>query len=109
MDPPLGLTMVNFFLADLETRLLQQTLNCFPKLYYKYVENIFAVFDTECACVEFLNLLNSQNKNMKFTKENSFATFLDFQLKVKDGNFDSWIRRNSTNIGVILTSRQPVQ
>ena len=78
MGPPLGLTMVNFFLADHETGLLQQTLNCFPKLYHKYVENIFAGFDTKCACVEFFNLLNSQHKNMKFTKENSFAIFLDF-------------------------------
>ena len=80
MGPPLGLTIINFFLADLETRLLQQTLNCFPKLYHEYVENIFAVFDTECACVEFLNLLNPQRKNMKFTKEKSFTTFLDIEL-----------------------------
>ena len=54
MSSPLGDTMAKFFLADLQTRLLQQTLNCSPKSYCRYVDCIFAVFDKDCSCAEFL-------------------------------------------------------
>ena len=69
MDLPLGSTMTNVFLADLETRLLQQTLNCSHKLCNRYIDDILAVFDEECACIVFLNLLNSQHRNVKLTME----------------------------------------
>ena len=54
MSSPLGDTMAKFFLADLQTRLLQQTLNCSPESYCRYVDCIFAVFDKDCSCAEFL-------------------------------------------------------
>ena len=52
MGSPLGPTTATFFLADLETHLLQQTLYCSPKLYYRYAVEIFTVFDKECTCAQ---------------------------------------------------------
>ena len=53
---------------------------------------------------EFLNLLNSQHKNIKFTTKKSCGTlpFLDIELKIKDDNFDSWIWKKSTNTGAFV-------
>ena len=47
MGSPLGPTIVNFFLAETETRLLQQQLNSTPKVYFRYVDDIFAIFNNE--------------------------------------------------------------
>ena len=74
LDLSLGLTMANFFLTDLETQLLQSILNCFPKIYHKYIDDIFNAHHTECSCVEFLDLLNSQHRSTKFTVEKTFDT-----------------------------------
>ena len=42
MGSPLGPTIANFFLAETETRLLQQQLNSAPKVYFRYVDDIVA-------------------------------------------------------------------
>ena len=62
MGLPLGPTITNFFLAETETRLLQQQLNSAPKVYFRYVDDIFAIFNNEADSMEFLNKLNSQHK-----------------------------------------------
>ena len=45
MGSSLGPTIANFFLAETETRLLQQQLNSAPKVYFRYVDDIFAIFN----------------------------------------------------------------
>ena len=67
MGSPLGPTIVNFFLAEAETRLLQQQLNSAPKVYFRYVDDIFAIFNKKADSMEFLDRLNSQNKKLQFT------------------------------------------
>ena len=71
MGSPLFPTIANFFLAETETRLLQQQLNSSPKAYFRYVDDIFAIFNNETDSMEFLNRLNSQHKNLQFTMEKS--------------------------------------
>ena len=84
MGSPLGPTIANFFLAETETLLLQQQLNSAPKVYFRYVDDIFAIFNNEADSMEFLNRLNSQHKNLQFTIEKSTNTlpFLDMELKI---------------------------
>ena len=104
MGSPLGPTIANFFLAEMETRLLQQQLNSAPKVYFRYVDDIFAIFNNEADSMEFLNRLNSQHKNLQFTMEKSTNTlpFLDMELKIHNNNLQSWIWRKPTHTGVFL-------
>ena len=104
MGSPLGLTIANYFLAETETHLLQQQLNSGPKVYFRYVDDIFAIFNNEPDSMEFLDKLNSQHKNLQFTMEvsNNTLPFLDMELKIHNNNLQSWIWRKPTHTGVFL-------
>ena len=72
MGSLLGPTIANFFLANLENRILKNKNQHSPKLKkLRYVDDVFAVFKNNNACLSFLNVLNSQHKNIKFTLEHS--------------------------------------
>ena len=64
MGSPLRLTLANFFLATVETKLLTQNLDCSPKFYLRYVDDIFAIFEEEKSSFKFLEVLNHQHKNL---------------------------------------------
>ena len=104
MSSPLGPIIADFFLAETKTRLLLQQLNSTPKVYFRYVDDIFAIFNNEADSMEFLNRLNSQHKNLQFTMEKSTNTlpFLDMELKIHNNNLQSWIWRKPTHTGVFL-------
>ena len=104
MGSPLGLTKANFFLAEMEIRLLQQQLNSALKVYFRYIDDIFAIFNNEADSMKFLDRLNSQHKNLQFTMEKSTNTlpFLDMELKIHNNNLQSWIWRKPTHTGVFL-------
>ena len=70
MGLSLSPTLANFFMASLETKMLQKQLNTHPQLYHRYVDDIFAIFESEKSCNLFLNLLNSQHY-IRFTMEKS--------------------------------------
>ena len=40
-------------------------------MYLRYVDDVFAVFDDDKKCDSFLNILNTQHKNLQFTVEKS--------------------------------------
>ena len=71
MGSSLGPTLANFFLANLENKLLNKTNGFYPKIYLQYVDDIFAVFDGNLSIAKFLNLLNKQHSNMQFAMEKS--------------------------------------
>ena len=77
----------------METRLLQQQLNSDPVIYFRYVDDIFAIFNNEAYNMGFLDRLNSQHKNLQFVIEKSTNTlsFLDMELKIHNNNLQSWI------------------
>ena len=43
MESPLGPTIANFFLANVENKILQNNADFYPKLYLRYVDDIFCV------------------------------------------------------------------
>ena len=104
MGSPLGPTMANFFMANVVTKLFEETSQTHPKLYLRYVDDIFAVFDDQQSCTQFLNTLNSQHPNIKFTVEKSTGTlaFLDVEIKINENGFDTWIWRKPTSAGLLL-------
>ena len=82
MGSPLALTLANFFLAHIENKLLGKQLDFHPKLYSRYVDDIFPVFDNSDHYTKFFDLLNSQHNNIKFTVEFPSDTipFLDVEI-----------------------------
>ena len=74
-------------------------MSCHPKLYVRYIDDVFAVFDDVNACSSFLNILNSQHDNIKFTIEKSTNTlqFLDVDIKISENTVDTWVWRKPTN------------
>ena len=69
MGSCLGPTLANFFVGCLEEKLFANTYNLLPNLYLRYRDDIYAVFDSDSACTQFLDILNSQHKDIKFTSE----------------------------------------
>ena len=53
MGSPLGPTLANFFLANLENKLLNETNGFYPKLYLRYVDDVFAIFDDNLSIKNF--------------------------------------------------------
>ena len=104
MGSPLGPTIANFFLSHLENNILKRNSNFHPKLYLRYVDDIFAVFQDTASCSEFLELLNSQHNNIKFTVEHASETipFLDVNIKITDSGVDTWIWRKPTHTSLLL-------
>ena len=90
MGSPLGPTLANFFMANLETKLINKLQTSKPKLYLCYVDDIFAIFDNQEAYSSFFRQLNAQQTDIEFTVEQSTTTlsFLDVEIKVTDNQ--SW-------------------
>ena len=108
MGSPLGPTIANFFLAETKTHLLQQQLNPAQKVYFRHVDDIFAIFNNEADSMKFLDRLNSQHKNLQFTMEKSTNTlpFLDMELKIHNNNLQSWIWRKPTHTGIFKSCKK---
>ena len=109
MGSPLGPTMANFCLANLEAQLLHDNCDevCAPALYLRYVDDIFCVFRDGCIHESFLAKLNSLHPNLKFTSElgPSALPFLDTKILLpttEDGGFTSTVFRKPTYTGLIL-------
>ena len=64
MGSCLGPTLANFFLGCLEEKLFANSNNLLPNLYLRYIDDIYAVFDSDSACTQFLDILNSQHKTL---------------------------------------------
>ena len=100
----LGPTLANFFMANLENKLLQKESDTNPKLYLRYVDDIFAIFEDQRSSTTFLDLLNSQHKSIRFSMEKSNGTisFLDVEIKINPNGFDTWTWRKPTQTGLFL-------
>ena len=104
MGSPLGPTLTNFFLGHLEEKIFAQNSSAAPKLYLRYIDDVYAIFDDNNSCTSFISILNSQHKDIKFTVEKATKTlsFLDVEINITDNGFESWVWRKKTNTGVIL-------
>ena len=62
MGSPLGSTIANFFLTNMENKILQNKATFHPKLYLGYGDDKFCVFNNEISSDRFLDLLKSNTK-----------------------------------------------
>ena len=106
MGSPLGPTLANWFLGKIEREnIFIDTLNDFnPNFYVRYVDDVFAVFDSREKCDQFFAYINNLHTNLKFTVEYPQDTlpFLDVEVKLHDGFIETWVYRKSTNTGVLM-------
>ena len=104
MGSPLGPSIANFFLGHLEQYKLMSNASFNPKLYIRYVDDIFAVFDKDAQFEPFLDHINSQHPNIKFTVEKSIDSlpFLNTEIKIVGDSFESIIYRKASNTNVLL-------
>ena len=105
MGSPLGPTLANFFSGNLENSVFDHSSPSHPKIDFRYVDDVFAVFDDNPAVDSFLNVLNNLHNNIKFTVEESTASthFLDVVVKVdNDGTFEMCVWQKPTHTGLFL-------
>ena len=55
MGSPLGTTLTNFFLGCLEEIIFENNCNVVPKLYLRYIDDTYALFNNKKDCFEFLD------------------------------------------------------
>ena len=104
MGSPLGPTFSNWFLGSIEEKVFDDHRPFFPKLYVRYVDDVFAVFKSNADADAFLELLNSQHKQLQFTVERMKGTlpFLDVELKLNQNGIETWVYRKKTDTATIL-------
>ena len=102
----LGPTFANLFLCHHETNWLDKCpLHFKPKFYRRYVDDTFILFSDPSHIPLFLNYLNSQHINIKFTCENEAENqpnFLDVTVHRKDNKFETSVYRKPTFTGLGL-------
>ena len=93
MGSPLGPTMANFFLADMEKKWMSDVNDYKPSLYLRYVDDIFAIFNNGINIDKFIAKINKGHPNIRFTAEEASETlsFLDVEIRLNENTFDSWV------------------
>ena len=105
MGSPLGPVFANIFLAIHEQRLLQNNKIQGLIKWYRYVDDILAIFVTKPDMDTTPHKLNFLHDNLKFTseceKDGNFH-FLDVNFKFKDSQFCTSTYVKPTNAGLFL-------
>ena len=88
MGIPLGPALANIFVGYQEEKLFID--NNQPLIYFRYVDDTFAMFEDEFNCNQFLNKLNSLHQSLTLTHEkevNGKLPFLDVLVEKSNSKF----------------------
>ena len=104
MGSPLSVTLANIFMGYIECKIMSDSDVKKPHFYARYIDDIFAVFSNVTDHILFMDILNKQHPNLKFTCEfgGKHIAFLDVNVSIENANFDTWVFRKETNTNVIL-------
>jgi hypothetical protein len=106
MGNPLGPTLANIFLCHHECLWLEDCPTEFkPRLYRRYIDDVFLLFRRQDHVHKFLNYLNSKHPNIKFTCEteiNQQLSYLDVMICRINNVFETSIFRKKTFTGLGL-------
>ena len=89
MGSPLGPVLANVFMGFHEANWIKNYQKEKPLVYKRYVDDIFCLFETEADSLLFLEYLNQQHPNIKFTVESEvegILPFLDISIEKRQGN-----------------------
>ena len=111
MGSPLCPILANAFVCHYEKEWLDSCpIEFKPKLYKRYVDDIFVMFRSRGHVKKFVDFMNTKHPNMRFTFEiedqNSFS-FLDIKIigNTEEKAFETSIYRQSTLVMFLLISR----
>ena len=97
MGLPLGPTFANIFMCHYEKLWLTSCPTSFAPIFYRrYVDDCFLLFKDRSHADLFLNYLNNQHRNIKFTMEkesNGKLPFLDVLVHKDAGRFHTSVYR----------------
>ena len=114
MGTPCGPTLANIFLCFHEKNWLDNCpIEFKPKLYKRYVDDSFLLFNNINQAENFLTYLNSKHANIKFTKEvetEGRLSFLDISVVRNDNKFETSVYRKNTftGLGMNFLSFEPI-
>ena len=103
MGSPLGPALANIFVGYQEAQLFNIAKR--PLVYFRYVDDTFAVFNNEEDCNTFFIQLNSLHPSLRFTYEkesNQSLPFLDVLVERHDSEFLTSVYRKPTFTGQYL-------
>ena len=104
MGSQLGPILANAFLCHFEKQWLSEcALDILPKVFKRYVDDIFAMFLCQSYLNDFVNYMNTKHPNIKFTSEfeiNDSFSFLDVQIKRSNNQLVTSNFRKATFTGV---------
>ena len=103
MGLPLGPALANIFVGYQEAKLFNIAKR--PSVYFRYVDDTFAVFNNEEDCNNFFIQLNSLHPSLRFTFEkesNHSLPFLDVLVERHDSEFLTSVYRKPTFTGQYL-------
>ena len=104
MDSPLGSILANAFLCHFEKQWLSEyPPDNLPKVFKRYVEDIFVMFLCQSHLKDFVNYMNTKHPNIKFTsefEENDSFFFLDVKTTRRNNQLVTSVFRKATFSGV---------
>ena len=107
MGSPLAPLLANWFVCKLENKILTDPHHVAyrPTIYKRYVDDIFAVFESSEARDLFFNALNDAHHNLTFTMETTKDSlpFLDVSITIKKGKYNTQVYRKPTNTGILMS------
>ena len=97
---PLGPTVTNALLCHFEKKLLLEcSLEFLLNVYKWYVDDIFATFNSYTQLLKFVDYMNYQHPNIKFTfkvEKNNNLSLLNINICRKNNKFRTSVFRNPT-------------
>ena len=105
MESPLGPTLANAFLLHYEKIWLEQCPQEIKLLVYRYVDDIFVLFESQDKLIKFRDYFNGCHPNMSFSHEverDGKQSFLDVNVFHEEGQFVTNVYRKPTFSGVYM-------
>ena len=108
MGSPLGPALAKIFVGFHESRLFDNTVK--PGVYFRFVDDTFAIFGSELGCDHFQEKLNLLHQALKFTAEKEQNNSLNFLEKKRALDFLPAFTGNlrllgNTSVGIPLAQR----
>ena len=105
MGSPLGPTPTNAFSCHFEKKGLSECpVEFLPSVYKRYVDDIFVTFNPYSQFLKFVDYINYQHPNIKFTceleKTNNNVSFLDVKMCREDNKLTTSVFKKPTFSGV---------
>ena len=106
MGSPFAPVLANLFMGYHEHNWISNFHGEKPLVYKRYVDDVFCLFNNENDANEFLDYLNKQHPNIKFTAEpelNGVLPFLDISIeKGNGGGFETSVYHKPSYTGLLL-------